>query len=76
MLASCQGALCAHHLPNGQAADHREDDSADFDYQGLQNRDDEHSTSHGWHKDHDCNNHGGHGPSQPQGQEPVTLVNL
>lgn len=28
----------AHHLPNGQAADHREDDPADFDHQGLQNR--------------------------------------
>ena len=28
--------LCARHLPNSQATDHREDDSADFDHQGLQ----------------------------------------
>lgn len=32
------GAPRAHHLPNSQAADHREDDPADFDHQGLQNR--------------------------------------
>lgn len=62
-----QRALCAHHLPNGQATNHREDDPADLDHQRLENRDDRHSTSHRWHEDHDCSSQRGTQPAAGAG---------